>query len=238
MSYKSIYDHFSGISTEQQKIISQCDDARTLCTCLPRFPNLQSIQLTFEDRIDQPFHWLETRQFYDWNDSAMMHFETLVDALISLRHYGISIRSFRVFGFNSHVSTMERGFLKKLTDALSPVAEIILVDSIDFMQCLASIPLPSMLRLELGSCWLQIPGLKSFLSMQNNRLRHVHFEDVWIPTRNSDGWGLPLNASNIATIVDRLSISGESRALRITVNTKQISQLEYDELFSLDAREV
>ncbi|KAL4744731.1 uncharacterized protein BDW70DRAFT_154469 [Aspergillus foveolatus] len=230
LSYESIYKYFVQLSAEQQKILSGCDDARTLSICLPRFLNLQSFQLVFEDSIDQPFHWLATRLFFDWNDSTLMHLETVIDVLISLRQHGISIHSFGVSGYNSTARTLAEGFLRKLADALHPVTDIALSDSTDLLQSLALIPLPSILRLKLGSCWLSIADLGVFSSRHNSRLQQIHFENVWVPANNLQGWGAPLRSECIATIMDKIHVPHESSTLqRITVSTKEDSQNEFQD---------
>ncbi|KAL3449655.1 hypothetical protein BJX65DRAFT_306178 [Aspergillus insuetus] len=234
LSYASIYKYFSKLSVEQHEILARSRDARTLRRCLPRLWRLQDIQLIFEDTIDQPFRWLATHLFIDRNDSLLLHFETFVEALIGLREHGISIRTFRVHGFDSNI-VLEKGFLEKVAHALQTVTNIVLIDSVGLLPCLASIPLPSVLRLELGSCWLQITALETFCSTHKGRLRHIHFEEVWVLADNLDAWGSSLSMHNTATLIEKIVVLRRSGVLRqITVNRRDDGQYEYQEWFEIN----
>ncbi|KAL4924647.1 uncharacterized protein BDV17DRAFT_274168, partial [Aspergillus undulatus] len=235
-SYESIHNYFSELSKEQQKILAKCDDARALHACLPCFARLETIQLICEDGIDQPFRWLATSLFFDWNDSMLMHLETLVEVMRCLRQHGVSIRSFGVFGFNSYISTTDQGFLEKMADALGSVTDVMLVDSTGLLPCLASIQLPSILRLELGSCWLQISDLEDFCLKHNRKLQHIHFEDVWVSARKVYDWGVSLSTGNLAALVDNLVVLRKSGVLQqITVNRKDDGQYEHQEWLALES---
>ena len=68
-----------------------------------------------------------------------------------------------------------------VADALYNVEDLRLVDSPSLLEFMSTVPLASVRRLELGSCWLYVPDLEKFVVSHAKSLQFLHLEDTWMP---------------------------------------------------------
>ena len=227
ISYHTIYWYFAHLCREQQNIITKCKDRTATQKSISRFHRLRELDITFVNSTMKPFSWLSGRMFVDWRDSFPLHLETILDAMVTGRRKGIVFQTFKVSGLYSAVDTT---MCHKVEDALHDVKDIHIYDSPTLLNFMAVISLPSLRRLELGTCWIWPADLERFVRLHANSLRFVHLEDAWMLVEKVHAWGIRLCSGTTNTIADNLADVFSLGILQeLTINRNGPGQYEYRE---------
>ena len=227
ISYHTIYSYFARVCREQQNIITKGKDRTATEKSISRFHRLQEVDIAFVNSTMKPFSWISGRVFVDWRDSFPLHLETILDAMMTGRRKGIVFRSFKVSGLYSAVETT---MCHKVEDALHDVQDIHIHDSPALLEFMAIISLPSLRRLELGTCWIWPADLERFVCLHANSLQFVHLEDAWVLVEEVHAWGIRLCSGTTKTIADNLANVFSLGILQeLTINRNGTCQYEYRE---------
>ena len=227
ISYHTIYSYFAHLCREQQNIITKGKDNAATQKSISRFQRLQEVDIAFVDSTTKPFSWLSGRIFVDWRVSFPLHLETILDAMMAARRKGIVFRSFKVSGLYSAIETT---MCHKVEDALHDVEDIHIFDCPALLDFMTTISLPSLRRLELGTCWIWPADLERFVRSHAKSLRFVHMEDAWLLVEKVHAWGIRLCSGTTKTIVDNLAdIFSLGILQELTINKKETGQYDYRE---------
>ena len=227
VSYHTIYSYFARLGREQQDILSENQDTKATQISISHFHSLQEIDIAFVDCTKRPFNWLAGRVFIDWRDSFPLHLETILEAMTTAQKRGIVFRSFKVSGLYSAIETTMH---QKVEDALRDVEDIHIFDSPTLLDSMATISLPSLRRLELGTCWIWPADLERFVRSHADSLRSIHLEDAWLVVEKFHDWGIKLSSGTAKTIADNLADVRSLGVLQeLTINRKGCGQYEYRE---------
>ena len=177
------------------------------------------------DGTKKPFSWLSARVFVDWRDSFPLHLKMVLDAMMTARRGGIIFQSFKVSGLYSTIETIMR---QKVEGALRDVEDIHIFDCPTLLDFMTTISLPSIRRLELGTCWIRPADLESFVHSHANSLRFIHLEDTWLLVEKVHDWGIRLCSGTTKIISDNLAdVLNLGILQELTINKKEDGQYEY-----------
>lgn len=119
-----------------------------------------------------------------------------------------------------------------VADALYNVEDLRLVDSPSLLEFMSTVPLASVRRLELGSCWLCVPDLEKFVVSHAKSLQFLHLEDTWMPIEKVHYWGLSLCDSSAETILTNIACIRRCGILQeLTINRGNTDRYQYHEVF-------
>lgn len=231
ISYHAIYSYFAHLCREQQDVLTQIKDNTAAQKSMSRFHFLREVDIAFVDGTKKPFSWLSGRVFVDWRYSFPLHLEMVLDAMITARRRGIVFQSFKVSGLYSPIETIMR---QKVEDALRDVEDIHIFDSPTLLDFMTTISLPSIRRLELGTCWIWPADLERVVLSHANSLRFIHLEDAWLLDEKVHDWGIRLCSGTTKTISDNLAdILNLGILQELTINKKEAGLYEYRECVNI-----
>ncbi|PYI13432.1 hypothetical protein BO99DRAFT_347395 [Aspergillus violaceofuscus CBS 115571] len=217
--YKDIYTYFSHLVHEQRKILQRCVDLRSLCTSFPRFRGLQSIEVEFADGIKSPFRWFASRLFVDWEESFLLHFEALLDAILATKREGTRITSLKISGFYSHLPMTDFYLAEKLTAAVEDIASLHLIDSPYLLDAMTTVPFPALRQLVLGHCWLGESELGGFVTNKADTLQCLELNNVSVSAEKVHPSGISLYRCDIQAVAESmLRIRSQGILRRIIIN--------------------
>lgn len=228
LPYIDIYFYFSRLSQEQQRILRKNQDAMAFRACLPRFPQLIAIRLSFVDGINQPFRSLGGSVFLDWKDSFPTHLINVVEGMGAAMRNEVVIRTFEVSGFYSQLAADNKLF-EGMASALHYVEDLRLIDSPSLLEFMSTLTLPSIHRLELENCWLCVRDLEDFVNTHAKTLQFLHLEDTWLPVEKDHHWGLDSTAHTV--LMNIASIKERGVLKKLTINRENEGRYQYQEVF-------
>jgi hypothetical protein len=160
ISYSDIFEYFNSVAEEQQDILGADLDTMTLLESFPRFPCLDTIQISFVDRIDSRFRWIINRMLLDGPPLFPNHLEKLATALLVAKESGVIICALEVYGLYSRAATEQEHLRTLVREALDGLEELRLTESPFMLSFMSSIALPRLRRVELSKCWLSVSTLE------------------------------------------------------------------------------
>ncbi|RAH80891.1 hypothetical protein BO86DRAFT_419784 [Aspergillus japonicus CBS 114.51] len=196
--YKDIYTYFSHLVHEQREILQS----------FPRFRGLQSIEVEFADGIKSPFRWFASRLFVDWEESFLLHFEALLDAILATKREGTRITSLKISGFYSHLPMTDFYLAEKLTAAVEDIAN-----------AMTTVPFPALRQLVLGHCWLGESELGGFVTNKADTLQCLELNNVSVSAEKVHPSGISLYRCDIQAVAESmLRIRSQGILRRIIIN--------------------
>ncbi|KAA8642361.1 uncharacterized protein ATNIH1004_011305 [Aspergillus tanneri] len=221
VSYSTVFTYFSSQARDQRIVQQKAQDIEALITSIPRFPKLEAIYMRFTDGIQAPFRWFAGRVFLDNTHTLTDHLVKMAAAITVARLDGVSIRTFEVSGFYSRIDLADPLLLDLMRDALNDVHELRAINSPTMLEFLSLIPLPSLQRFELASCWLSIENLEDFVRKHAGSLRYLHLEDTWLLHEKINEDGIYLSMANAQSILDNLTRIWDAGILdEVTINRR------------------
>lgn len=192
------------MSHEQQAINQSLWDLRILCTCLPCFPHLDTLQIWFKDAIESPFYVLADRVLLDGRFCFLNHLEKVATALIMAKEDGLCIRTVEIRGFYPDKLSDKSHLTGLLNDAFTDIHKLQLYESPAALEFFTQNPLPCLRQLELGSYWMSIPGLERFVRTHAKSLKALYLEDIWLLQERHDDCSIHISTANTETILDNI----------------------------------
>lgn len=192
------------MSREQQAINQSLRDLRVICTCLPCFPYLDTLRIWFKEAIEPPFYVLADRVLLDGKFCFLDHLDKVATAIIVAKEYGLCIRTVEIRGFYPDKLSDRPHMTGLLSDAFADIYNLQLYESPAALEFFAQNPLPHLRQLELGSYWISVPGLESFVRTHAKSLRTLCLEDIWLLQERHDDRGIHLSTAGTETILDNI----------------------------------
>lgn len=152
LRYGSIHAQFVDLMESQQEAVVDRKDIRVLCDCAQRLLRLNTIRLSFIEPDTSQLLWFSSRVFVDWDYSFPLHLEAVFECIQSVRLQGIRVCSLEINGFYANITDMT--LVDLATCALANVKYLYLYDSVNLLSWLATVPLSSLLHVEIGHCWI------------------------------------------------------------------------------------
>lgn len=159
-SYRSIHSKFVDVIESQQEVLLKRDDIRVLCQCVQRLSRLVTIRLSFSEPDNSQLPWFSNRSFMDWDYSFAVHLEAILRAIQSAQLQGIRVSSLEIHEF--YASITDSAFVELASCALADIKYICLENSVNLLNLLTQVPLPSLVQIEVGSCWIMDCELRTF----------------------------------------------------------------------------
>lgn len=236
VSYPTIYAYFSRQSEKQQDILLESRDLTAMCSALPRFSRLHTVEVSFPDATSIPFRWLADRVLLDGQACFPGQFEMVLTALVRARAHGVAIRRFEVTGYYPRMVTKGEALQALGSEAFAQVEDVRIVDSPAMLEFLARTALPAVRRCELESCWLSIPNLQRFVEAHADSLRSLHLDDIEHMVEEISADGIRLSFSSTKAIVDMVRRLRRVESLReITVNRQASGRYEIRDIVDVHA---
>ncbi|KAH8430045.1 uncharacterized protein LDX57_007716 [Aspergillus melleus] len=203
--YSNIFHYFSTQAREQRLVQEKARDPEVLITSIPRFRNLETVEMVFTDGIQSPFRWFAGRVL-DCMHALTEHLVKMVAAMMVAKLDGVTIRAFTISGFYSRLEPADPFLLDWVGHALSHVEELKAINSPTILELLGQVSLPSLRRFELASCWLSLENLEEFVRKQAASLRFLHLEDTWLLHEKINEDGIFLSMANAQSIFNNLKV--------------------------------
>ncbi|PIG82007.1 hypothetical protein AARAC_010515 [Aspergillus arachidicola] len=233
VSYSTIYSYFSFLAKDQQEIIQSNRDLTSLCTSLPLFTGLDTIQLCFSSYIKPPFDWCAERMLLDGQLSFPRHVEVMATAIAAAKRYRVAIRTLIISGFYPRVLCQSRLVTDIISEAFSDVKELQLHDSPAILNFFEQCPLPQLERFEIGCYWMSVSHLERFIYAHARTIKFLHLEDIWLFRESREGNILNLTLADTRMILDSLTNIRCSGILsELTINRKIDGCYEIKESFA------
>lgn len=160
LSYRSIHSGFVDLVESQQKILLQRDDIRALCQCMQRLARLVTIRLSFTEPDSSQLPWFSNRSFMNWDYSFAIHLEAILRSIQSAQLQGSRVSSLKIHEF--YASITDLALVELARCALADIKYLYLDNSANLLGLLTQIPLPSLVQIEIGNCWLMESELRTF----------------------------------------------------------------------------
>lgn len=167
--------------TDQEDILINRKDIKILCQSVPRLKGLKSIDLSFTEPGTSQLFWFGSRTVMNWEKSFPIHLEAVLNCIVSAGLKNVQIRSLQIRGFYANISAINKPLTGLAIRALVDVQYLGLDDSVSLLGWLASLPLPSLVRLDLANCWIVGSDLRTFLRIHDPYKRKLRLQDVHIP---------------------------------------------------------
>ncbi|BAE61473.1 unnamed protein product [Aspergillus oryzae RIB40] len=227
------YEISERIDPHQQEIIQSNRDLTSLCTSLPLFTGLDTIQLCFSSYFKPPFDWCAERMLLDGQLSFPRHVEVMATAIAAAKKYRVAIRTLIISGFYPRVLCHSRLVTDIINEAFSDVKELQLHDSPAILNFFEQCPLPQLERFEIGCYWMSVSHLERFIYAHARTIKFLHLEDIWLFRENREGNILNLTLADTKMILDSLTNIRYSGILsELTINRKIDGCYEMKESFA------
>lgn len=159
-------------------LLKERSDIRIFSESLPYLLNLRAIKLSFTKTREDQFLWFANRLFLESEESFLIHLETVSRGIVAAHHNEIAIESVEIDGLHPKSAFTDANIPEVVKAALMLIKDFKLVDSPRLLKLMSSVPLPSLRRLELASCWLVGSDLVQFLELHEVVVQHVHFHSI------------------------------------------------------------
>ncbi|CAG7978477.1 unnamed protein product [Penicillium olsonii] len=175
-SYRSIHSGFLDLIESQQRALVDRQDIQVLCNCVQRLVRLTTIRLSFSEPDRSQLLWFSSRVFLDWEYSFPVHLEAILCCIQSAQSQGIRVSSLEITGFYASITNV--ALVDLATAALSDIKHLYLYDSVNLLSWLADIPLPSLMEVEIGHCWIVGCDLHMFREKHDPDCTKLSLQDV------------------------------------------------------------
>lgn len=178
LSYPSIHAYFKSVIQDQEKILDGRKDMRVLSQCISRLAGLTKIKLFFKEPDRSQQLWFGNRVFLDWRDSFPIHLEAILACILSARSEGVGIHSLEIESFYATIHPSENAISQLAASALADIRYLVLKDSVSLLSFLATVPLPSLQRLQIVDSWVVGSDLEAFLRNHDDVRSKVWFHNT------------------------------------------------------------
>ncbi|KAI9040414.1 uncharacterized protein KD926_008237 [Aspergillus affinis] len=203
--YSNIFHYFSARAQEQRLVQEKARDTEALITSIPRFSNLETVELVFIDGIQSPFRWFAGRVL-DGMHALTEHLVKMTAAMMVAELDGVTVRAFTISGFYSRLEPADPVLLDWVGHALRHVEELKAINSPTILELLSRVSLPSLQRFELASCWISLENLEEFVRKHAASLRFLHLEETWLLHEKINEDGIFLSMASAQSVFNNLEV--------------------------------
>jgi hypothetical protein len=189
-SYNAIFAYFKRLAIAQNMLLKERMDIHIFTGALRHLFNLSTVKLSFHGAKEAQLLWFSNRIFLSGENSLFVHLEAILRGVVAAQDTGLALKCLEIDGMHSKLTTEDSNILEVAKAALEKVEKLKLIDSPGFLEFLSPVPLPSLMRLELGRNWLVGLGVKAFLQPQDERVIHAYFKkrnQLYQETYNTGG---------------------------------------------------
>lgn len=231
-SYSAIFNYLSSQAREQRLADEKAWETEALVSSIHQFVNLDTIYLSFVDGIQSPFQWFAGCVCLGGMHTLSDYLLEMAAAMAVAQLDGVGIKMFEISGFYSRIDLADPFLLGLMSDALSDVCNLRVINSPTMLEFLCRTPLPSIQRFELANCWLSVNDLEDFVRKNANSLCSLHLEDTWLLQEKINENGIYLSMANAKSIFDNIIGIWDSGILdELTINRRLGGLYEVQELF-------